>query len=99
MPGKAGKHGARKPQRAADKAYRAASLAALMHGARWPGRGFRDSAESLLGRTPRPEDPTAEEFDAALFPERGDSGLCSRSAETLGPCFGVTQGEDEDGEA
>ncbi len=35
---RAGKHGARKPQRAAERALRQASLGAMIYKTRWPGR-------------------------------------------------------------
>jgi hypothetical protein len=67
-----GPNGGRKRERREAKALRAASLQAMIWRTRWaerhPERLVRDEQRSLYtGRSP--EDPTAEEFRAALFPE------------------------------
>jgi hypothetical protein len=61
----AGKHGARRPQRAEEKAFRRATLAGMMFKARWPNR-VRSFREKYRG------DRTAQEVgpeDSFLSPD------------------------------
>ena len=70
---RAGPNGARRPQRREEKIRRAATLAAMQYRLRWPERRLR-ATESNLGQPDGLDDRTtgtAEQFEQALFPERG----------------------------
>ena len=72
---RAGPNGARRPQRAAERALRAATLHGMIYRTQWGERHTPADERSHVGRTERPEDPTAAQFDAHLFPERPEPGL------------------------